>query len=369
MQRTISRLACALALSAVAGACSREPVVIGVVGILTGRQSELAIAGRNGAELRIEEENARGDIRGRKILLEAEDEGKGTQGFNQAVATLRSRGARLIIGPFLSATGDFAAASQEPVLFISPTVSANRFAGRDDPLLRLMASNATAARAIAQYAAQGLAARRVAILRDESNAAYADDYEALFREAFLAAGGTETIRISAQGFSGSSFLELAQRIMESACDALLVIAAGPDAAMLFRQLSRLGYRGARIASGWTITSDFATQGGEACNGVYFAHQYYYNSKAPRYTAFAAAYERRFGRPPSFSAAYGYEAASLAIDMLKKAGPDAPIERLKAAALDGSERAGLQEPWSLDAYGDALRPARVYRFEGDRAMQL
>ena len=365
--RALAPLALAAALAAALGSCGRGTVPLGLVGVLSGRQSELAIAGRNGVELRIEEANARGGLRGRRVELLALDDGGTEAGFREAVARIAARKARIVVGPFLSSEGEFAAQSAEPLLFLSPTVSAARFSGRDDKLLRIMASNAAAAEAIGGFLGAKAAGKGALVVRDETNAAYADDYERLFAGAFEAAGGGKARSLSVPGFGTASFLDAARKIVERAPEAILVIAGGPDAAMLFRQLSRLGYAGMRAVSGWTMTSDFTAQGVEASEGVYFSHQYDLGDQSPRFMAFKEAYLARFGREASFSALYGYEAADLALDLLA-AKPGAGSEELKAAALAWGPRRGLQDEWSFDRYGDASRPARVYRLLEGRAVR-
>jgi|GEM_PF-6092796 len=51
-----------------------EPIKLGFVGGLSGRVADLGISGRDGATLAIEQKNAAGGIRGRKIKLIAVDD-------------------------------------------------------------------------------------------------------------------------------------------------------------------------------------------------------------------------------------------------------------------------------------------------------
>jgi branched-chain amino acid transport system substrate-binding protein len=56
--------------------CQREKpqIKIGFAGGLTGRYSDLGTAGRNGANLAVEEINQTGGIRGRQVLLISKDD-------------------------------------------------------------------------------------------------------------------------------------------------------------------------------------------------------------------------------------------------------------------------------------------------------
>lgn len=65
----------ALAILLSAGGCNHEePIKIGFVGGLTGRVSDMGIAGRDGAQLAIEESNARNGVGGQSVLLLVRDD-------------------------------------------------------------------------------------------------------------------------------------------------------------------------------------------------------------------------------------------------------------------------------------------------------
>ncbi|MFQ3548041.1 MAG: ABC transporter substrate-binding protein, partial [Termitinemataceae bacterium] len=76
MKRNTSRLwilGCFF-LSFLIGSCSPRPIKVGFIGGLSGFNSDLGIAGRNGATLAIEAINTSGGIRGKKLQLIVKDD-------------------------------------------------------------------------------------------------------------------------------------------------------------------------------------------------------------------------------------------------------------------------------------------------------
>lgn len=58
-----------LLLGLVAWGCQREPIRLGLAGVLTGPYADLGIHARNGARLAVEEVNRRGGVSGRALAL------------------------------------------------------------------------------------------------------------------------------------------------------------------------------------------------------------------------------------------------------------------------------------------------------------
>ncbi|WP_425059694.1 hypothetical protein SCACP_02930 [Sporomusa carbonis] len=123
-----------------AGCASQQPYKIGFAAGLTGRQSDIGVAGRNGVILAVEEINKAGGIKGRQAELIVKDD-KNAPDFIQTVdAELISAGATVIIGHMTSAAAVAAlpVADSGQVLIISPTARAEELAGRDDLMITVI---------------------------------------------------------------------------------------------------------------------------------------------------------------------------------------------------------------------------------------
>lgn len=335
------------------------------------------MAGRNGAILRIEEANAAGG-RFRIVAMDDRNDPAAVPGI---LAELEALGVAAVIGPFTSSLT--AAALEKPgeLLFISPTASAKRFRGHDDPLLRIMASADLAAARLAETARELLGSRGVIAIWDKRNRIYAEDYLAAYSAAWRPgavwsaldspelASGAEAGLVS-WGFSSEDECLVGASALASGSrgrDALL-IANGADAATMIRRLRRDGFAGRIMVAGWAVTSDLAGQGTGILNGVVFSQQYDLAQRSPPLEVFKARYRARFGEEPSFGAVFGYEATD-ALVRAYAASRARDAEGIKRALLSLPPFEGLQGPFSFDEFGDPLREAYVFEFREGSTVRL
>lgn len=372
------RLGAALCLAAAAFvSCGRSETLVGVVAGLSGLQSELGVAGRNGAIMRVEEANAAGG-RFRVIAMDDKNDPASVPGI---LAELEAKGVTAVIGPFTSSLT--AAALEDPgkLLFISPTASAKRFHGHDDRLLRIMASADVAAVKLAETARDLLGSKGVIAMWDARNRIYSEDYLAAFSAAW--GSGTVWTVLAAPELASSAEAELVSWGFSSEDECLvgasavasgargrdaLLIANGADAATMIRRLRRDGFAGRIMVAGWAVTSDLAGQGTGILNGVVFSQQYDLAQRSPPLDAFKTRYRIRFGEEPSFGAVFGYEATD-ALLRAYAASRARDAEGVKRALLSLAPFEGLQGPFSFDGFGDPLRDAFVFEFMDGSTVRL
>ena len=176
-----------LAASALIAACSPpEPIRLGFIGGLTGRVADLGHSGRNGFQLAVEQANAAGGIRGRRIEILVKDDGQDPDKAAQAAAELVAAKVAAIIGPMTSAMVEpvLAAATRAGIAVISPTVTTTEMTGKDDLFLRVMADTRSYAELSARYNYQKIGVRRVAAVYDLHNRAYSESWLSAFRKSF-----------------------------------------------------------------------------------------------------------------------------------------------------------------------------------------
>lgn len=375
MERRLGAAPCFAAIAF--AACGRGETLVGVVAGLSGIQSELGVAGRNGAILRVEEANAAGG-RFRIVAMDDRNDPATVPGI---LAELEAQGVAAVIGPFTSSLT--AAALEKPgkLLLISPTASAKRFHGHDDALFRTMASADLAAAKLAETARELFGSRGVVAIWDERNRIYAEDYLAAFSAAWRS--GAVWSELSSPELASIAEAELVSWgfSSEEAClsgasavasgagrrDALL-IANGADAATMIRRLRRDGFAGRIMVAGWAVTSDLAGRGTGILNGIVFSQQYDLAQRNAPLDAFKERYRIRFGEEPSFGAVFGYEATD-ALLRAYAAGRARDAEGLKRALLSLPPFEGLQGPFAFDEFGDPLRDAFVFEFRDGSTVRL
>lgn len=333
----------------------KPALVLGFVGGLSGAKADLGSQGRNGAALAVEQLNAQGGIVGRKVELVVADDQDSADGMRAALAQLQAAGVSAIVGPMTSGQTQEAQRVTEPLglILISPTASSIALVGKKDHLYRMAPANTFEASLLAGVvAAQGL--HHVAILRDTDN----DTFTATFARAFVqhlgAPDPTETPELVFSSKARPAYAQLAQQLSAGKPQAILLLAAALDTALVAQQLRQQGWSGALFTSGWAHTKDVLTaNGGSAVEGMQLATRSPCARVYPALDAFVAAYTSRFGAAPSNPAEFAYEAVGVWAQALTA--QQVKTERLELALQAPTARAGLMGSFTLDAFGDPQRP--------------
>ena len=164
-----------------------KTIKIGFVGSLTGRVSDLGIAGRNGVMLAVNEANKKGGINGKKIILIIKDDKNDEETALRVDQELISEKVVAIIGHMTSsmAIKTVPLMNEKKMLMISPTVSTNELTGIDDYFIRGLETSIRAdAEKHAEYIINNTDLRKIACIYDESNKAYSKGLYNSFRSKF-----------------------------------------------------------------------------------------------------------------------------------------------------------------------------------------
>jgi branched-chain amino acid transport system substrate-binding protein len=354
---------CQLAVFLLATACSREPIPVGFVGGLTGAQSDLAVQGRNGAELAVGEINAAGGIFGHPLVLLVEDDRNTPEGARQAVERLHEAGVVAIIGPMTSSQtlAALEAAGPAGLLLISPTASSEALVGKKDNLIRMAASNSGEARILAaEVRKDGVG--RIAVLRDTGNDSFTRTFTEGFTSVFTAGGGTIVNVVEYAASADTDFGSLAESLLEGDPDGILFVTAALDNALTAQHLRLKGNSARFYASGWSHTSDaLIPRGGKAVEGLKMVTRSSCGTEWPRYRQFESGYRLRYGIDPSNPAEYAFEAVWFLAGGLKatRGKPGGLIDALLAPG----DQEGLQGRYSMDPLGDPVRQLCVLVIRG------
>lgn len=351
------RAAAAVAAAALAlagpGACKKEPLRVGFVSGLTGRNYNLGISSRNAAAMAVEAINAAGGVHGRPIELVVHDDEQRPEAARQAVEELIRLGVLAIIGHNTSAMAEatLPLANAAHVLMVSPTVSSSRFVGLDDWLVMLYPSTAESAMSLADYIARAKAARRVSVIWDQSNAAYATALAEAFQVEHRARGGAIVRALPYTSGQVASFADLAAEALREETDGVLVVANAVDSATLCQQLRKLSASVRLFGADWGFTADVLAHGGAAVEGAVFTQKVDVEDTSPAYVAFKQAYTARYHRPVDFAAVLAWDAAQVVAEGLRR---DATREGLRRAVLEIGTFHGLQGDFRIDKFGDVQR---------------
>jgi len=362
--RTAARALLAAVLCAALAACGEpEPLRIGFTGPLEGRFSDLGVQGRNGLTMALEDVNAAGGVRGRRLLLLARDDGPTPETVRAAVLDLAGEGVAAIVGPMTSVQTMAAlpVAEEAGVPLLSPTTSTPLLSGKKDGFFRVIPALTTWARGMARYCLEQDGLRAVVTITDMDNEAYAAPYTEAFAERFVAGGGTVLADIRIHSSRVGDWTEVALRLRALGAPAVHATVSARDLAALARQLRHQGQTQPIYSSMWACTSELLQAGGKAAEGLLFSVSHAADNPRPEFQHFTRRYRERFGWEPNFAAAYGYECGLVLADALRRAGGDP--SRLPGALASTAELPGIVAPLRFDEFGDVERPAFIVAVAG------
>lgn len=356
MKKTIT-LIVLLALAAGAVSCGKpEPIRIGFAGNLTGVNSSVAISGRNGVLLAIEEANRSGGIQGRPVELVIRDDAESPEKAAQADRELIDAGVSAIIGHFMSSVADASleAVAGSDVILLSPTISNAKLKGLDDEFLRLIRTNTAQGSVLGAYARESGGGSRSWLVLSEKNRAFSSGVGEGYRRSFEENGG----QVVGETYLQNQDLEAMGAVIEEAaaagCDSFLMVLNSGDVAMFAQQVAQKGTGQALFSATWGMTADVIVRGGSAVEGIVFPALFDPNSQTLEYTAFRQRFQEVYQEPVDFSAVYSYETAQVLLEGLRKA-DEVTGPAVKAAIIAQGTFQGLQELLEIDAYGDVKRP--------------
>ena len=342
-------------LFALAGCGRGGPVVkVGFVAPLTGDQAPHGLDMLQGAKMAIAHAEAQGPILPghRAELVALDDQRNPTQAVAAAKKLVADPDVIAVVGHLNSSCTMPASAiyHQARLLQITP-ISSNPQISRQgfDTFYRTCVTDDLQGPAAALFAVRELRAKRIFILDDMTTygRGLANEFEKKLRQLSVEVLGHEGIT---QG--DKDFTPVLTKIKSLAPDLLYFAGMFPEGALLIKQRKDLGLNAAFMGSDGQfdpVLIDLATP--EAAEGVYLTTIGSDIHQVPSARAFVDEYERRFGPIGAYSA-YAYEATSLAIWAIRKAGTKDRAAVL-AAMKTLKDYPGLFGPENFDAKGDTL----------------
>ncbi|SDD96443.1 Leucine-, isoleucine-, valine-, threonine-, and alanine-binding protein [Sporomusa acidovorans DSM 3132] len=337
-----------------AGYIKKEPVRLGLVATLSGTHAELGVQIRNGAQLAVEKINETGGIAVRPVELVICDDLGTREGALAADEKLITAGVAAIIGHSTSAqtlTG-LTITGPAHIIMLGPSISSPIFTGKSEYFFRVHPSFLDGMQGFAQHI-YNRQLTKIAILYDMNNAAYTETYRTAFTDKYQQLGGTIAGEAAFSSTVKPDFNPLLVKLHEKNADALLIIAADIDTAMIAQHARLMGWKIPLFAAAWAQTETLIYHGGQAVEGMEIEQAYTLTSQDPDYLDFKQRYQDRFGRFPSFGAAYGYEATMVLAAALHKTG--GKTKGLRQALLEIRDFKGLTNNFSFNQYGDVVRP--------------
>ena len=343
---------CLFALIILTGCSPREPLRVGFLAGLSGNVADLGEAGRNGAQIAVEEFNRAGGINGRPVELIVRDDAQSPEKAIAAANELIASGVEAIVGPMTSAMAEVVLplAQRAGIVLVSPTVTARKFFGQDDNLFLIMSSTREEARLSAEYHFRESGVRRVAAIYDQKNLAYAESWLREFTVTFQQSGG-EVLPFGFESSPDANFGGIARHALNKRPDAILLITSAVDAARLAQKIRDRDQQVLLFASQWATTDRLIELGGNAVEGMVLHNYFDRDSKAAGLTRLRDVYVERFQREPGFAGVAAYDATRAVLEAFVRREGGEP---LRETMLTRGPFPGAEDGTSFDRFGDSRR---------------
>ena len=344
-------LAAVAALLGASPAFAQGTIDIGLIADMTG---PAALSGKhkvNGARLAVDEINAHGGIKGKKINLIVEDD----QGMNQAGVSAYQRLAAnmnivAIIGSvrstIVNATLPYVARDKIPTMI-----------GGTDPKLthtgnpwvfRFRPNDSYASRVMASYSVHNMNTKKAAILYDTD--AFGSAGNTLLQAALKKEGATI---VSDQGYSTATrdYTSYLEKIKSSGADTVeTYMTNAEDEAQMLKQFRQLGLKVGIMGSPSVATAVCIQLAGAAVNGAYGVSDFVAAGNAAA-KAFSQKYEAKYHTSPDLFGGWVYDAVNVLAQVIGKDGTSPQAIQKGIRDVQGYD--GVEGTYNFDKNGDGL----------------
>jgi len=346
---------------------STDPIVIGAVLSLTGRDAAFGQESLAGIDIAIEEANAEGGIHNRPITLQVFDDKSNPILAAEGVRTLvREFSPVAIIGSNTSMVTSAAAVAAQTVgvPLIVPEATKPEISSIGDWIYRVCFVDPDMAAGLATYAYNDLNLRRVAVLTEERHD-WTISFTKYFRDRFVELGG-EVVTQATYKQGTTDFDPLVTMATTAQADAIMVSGFYPEAGSVIacakRQNADLAFLG---GDGWESDGLF-TAAGDAITDrsrVFIATHFSADVKRVKVRGFVDAFREKFGRRPNTSSALGFDAGGMIVGAITDA--TSPTCAAVKVALQHVRHEGVTGYITIDASRNPSKKIIIMRAGPDQ----
>jgi len=229
-------------------------------------------------------------------------------------------------------------AMENDVFVISPTVSSFDASGGTQLFVRVNTASAAYGVRLAQIAYGKFNIKKTGIIGDDRNRSYVRAVHDAFVSEYEALGGSIGFSQFFDSMTQKPAADFIASLGKTGCDGVLMLAASTDVVLLEKELQKSGLAPQVFLPPWPFTLDLLQNGGSAVDGAVGISIADLGYESPAAKLFEANYLKEFGESPSFTAMFGYEAASILLKglMAGKRFEPADIRQsiIKIGAFDG-----------------------------------
>ena len=360
-------LGCAASAFGIARAA--EPIKIGEIQPLTGKEAAFGQSAHKGVEIALEEINARGGLLGRPLAMATEDN-QSKSGDSATIACKlisRDKVVAIISGGTSSNCLEIAPICQTArIPFVATTATNPEVTEKRNYAFRVCFIDPFQGGVLAKFARETLKAKRVALLTSVSSS-YSVGLSKVFRERFIALGGEIAVE-QKYGEGDKDFRAQLTAIRAAAPDVIATTGNYTEGALICKQARDLGFTGPIVAGDGWEAPELIEIGGVAVDGSYYCSHYSSESTAPEVQAFVKKFRAKNGEIPDSMAPLAYDAVMVLAEAITRAGAtDGP--KLRDALAATKNFPGVTGRTTIDDQRNASKPAVILAVKNGHAQFL
>lgn len=347
---------------------SGHEILVGEYGSLTGTTATFGQSTHNGIMMALDEVNAAGGVKGRKIkVLTEDDQSRPEEAANAVTKLISQNNVIAMLGEVASsrslAAGPICQSNKIPM--VSPASTNPKVTEIGDYIFRICYTDPYQGAALGRFVAENLKLKRAAILTDVKND-YSVGLAQYFRESYTKLGG-QIVAQQSYSEGDSDFHAQLTSIKATDPDVIFVPGYYTEIGQIAKQAREdLGMKMPLVGGDGWESPKLLEIGGESLNGCYFSTHYFADDPNPTVRNFVQKYEQRFGGKPDAMAALGYDAMKILADSMSKAQKiEGPAIRDELAKTQGFS--GVTGTITLGPDRNAIKPLVVVGIEGGQLL--
>jgi branched-chain amino acid transport system substrate-binding protein len=355
-------------LGAGCGAGSSDTIKIGGDLELTGNNASYGTSTANGAQLAFDEVNSAGGINGKKIeFVKADNKSEPAEAANAITKLTTSDKVSVVLGACTSSNtmAMTQIADDQKVPLVSsfstnPKVTVNDDGSVNPYVYRVCFIDPFQGTVMGNFATNTLKVKKVAVYIDNSSD-YSKGLAHFFEESFTKNGG-QIVAEEAYLQKDSDFKATLTKLAAANPDMIYVPGYYEEVGKIIKQARDMGITVPITGGdGWDSSKLVDIAGPDALNNTYFTNHYSVQNKTPEADKFISAYKDKYGQEPDAAAVLGYDAATMIIDAIKRAGSAEP-EKINAALAATKDLQLVSGKITIDKNHNPVKQAVIIEFK-------
>lgn len=338
-----------------------DEILVGEVLSMTGAEATFGSSTANGTKLAVEEINAAGGIKGKKVrVITLDNQGKPEEAATAVTKLITQNKVQVILGEVASSRSLAMApiAQNYKIPMVSPSSTNPKVTEVGDYIFRVCFIDPFQGQVMAKFALENLKIKRVAVLRDVKN-----DYSIGLADFFIStfkAGGGEIVADQSYSAQDIDFKAQLTAIKAKKPQAIFVPGYYTDVGLIALQAKKdVGLNVPLLGGDGWDSPKLTEVAGNALDGSYFSNHYSSEDKSPHVQSFIAKFKEKFGVVPDGLAAMGYDGAKVYFDALNRAATSSTSDvRAALAATKGFQ--GVTGVISMDEKRNPVKSAVVIK---------